>query len=358
MFIGYEWLYQYRMFDLSWNSLSTWIGAFILVDFAYYWVHRANHEVNIFWAAHQLHHSSEEYNLTVPMRLSLFQRAAYIGFYQSLALLGFPLPSVMVHASLNYIFQFWVHTELIKSLGPLEYIFNTPSHHRVHHGANKWCLDKNYGSVFIIWDRMFGTFQAEKDDEPIVYGLTDQPQTVNIVWHEFYYLGIIYRKFKSMTSWSDSLKAVFYGPGWNPGTGRLGDLDAIPDITAPRTKYDPQIAMWKKMYTTVHVVMAFLVQQHLLALLPTASWMTVLAYLTFLFVTIGVVGGIYDGKNWAGFLETLRCAALITYSSSAPITTNPAIDTTVVTFFSVSMMIWAMHSMADLKSSFKFLKME
>lgn len=359
LFVGYEWLYQFRIFTLPWDSLYTWFGAFLFVDLVYYWIHRANHEINLLWAAHQVHHSSEDYNLTVGVRLSIFQRATYLGFYQSLALLGFPLSSVLVHAAFNYTFQVWFHTSFIKKLGPLEYIFVTPSHHRVHHGANKWCLDKNYGGVFIIWDRIFGTFVAERDDEEIVFGLTDQKKTFNVVWHELYYFGVIYRKFKSMSSWGDSLKAVFYGPGWSPGTGRLGDPDTFPDIKAPRIKHnEPQLAKWKIAYTTFHVSLLFLLQQYFVTLLPTASWLTISVYLTFMFATFGIIGGMFDGKLWAGILEAFRCAAVITYSRAVPITNNPLIDTTVVTIYSVSMMIWMMDSMTVLKPSLKVLKME
>lgn len=358
MFFGYEWLYQYRLLSLPWDSIYTWFGAFVFVDFCYYWIHRANHEINFLWAAHQVHHSSEDYNLLTSFRLSIFQRATYIGFYHPLALLGFPFPMVVVHAAFNYLFQFWVHTDLVRSTGPLEYIFMSPSHHRVHHGANKWCLDKNYASVFVIWDRIFGTFEAERANEEIVYGLTDPPQTANAIWHEFYYFGIIYRKFKSMTNWTDSLKAIFYGPGWSPGTPRLGDPDTFPDIKAPRQKYDPKTSFWLKAYTGSHMLAAFLAQQQLVSLLSTVSWLTVLVYLSFLFLTMGIIGAMYDGKWWAGILEAMRCAAVISYGRTVPITSFPLIDTIVLSYFSVSMMIWMMHSMIVLKPSIKSFKVE
>ncbi|XP_047499114.1 alkylglycerol monooxygenase-like [Penaeus chinensis] len=141
-------------------------------------------KINFLWAVHQIHHSSEDFTLSTALRLSVFQRLVHFGFYQPLALLGIPKTSVLVHMGFNYLFQFWVHTEVIRKLGPIEWVFCTPSSHRVHHGANKWCLDKNYGSLLIIWDRIFGTFQEEKEDEEIVYGLVEQPQSMNSVWHE------------------------------------------------------------------------------------------------------------------------------------------------------------------------------
>ncbi|XP_066976286.1 alkylglycerol monooxygenase-like [Macrobrachium rosenbergii] len=355
MLIGYEWLYQYRIFELPWNSLYTWFGAFVFVDFCYYWIHRANHEVNILWAAHQVHHSQEDYNYSTALRISMFQRAAYIGFYQPLALIGFPLSSVGVHAALNLLFQFWVHTEIIDNLGPLEYIFNTPSHHRVHHGVNKWCLDKNYGSVFIIWDRIFGTFEPERKGEAIVYGLTDQPQTFNVLWHEVFYFGIIYKKFKSAASWSDSLKAIFYGPGWCPGAPRLGDPNTFPNIKAPRAKYDPQVPKWKLAYIVFHGSLAAVLHHVLVTQLFMLSSGTVLLYLTFIFSTVGIIGGMFDGKRWAGILEALRCALLITYGALTPLTGNATVNSHVITYFTISVTIWVIHNLVVFRPSLKLV---
>nr|XP_053643322.1 alkylglycerol monooxygenase-like [Cherax quadricarinatus] len=179
---GYLWIYQYRFFDIPWNSPAAWWAGFLAADFVHYWFHRASHEVSFIWSWHQVHHSHEEYNLTVGLRQSMFQQLCALGFYQPMALLGVPLPAICVHFNLNLLVQFIIHTELIGKCGPLEWIINTPSHHRVHHGANKYCLDKNYGGFLIIWDRLFGTFAAEKDDEEIVYGLVDQPQASSILY--------------------------------------------------------------------------------------------------------------------------------------------------------------------------------
>ncbi|KAK7067358.1 hypothetical protein SK128_014938 [Halocaridina rubra] len=344
MFLGYEWLYQYRAFDLPWNALYTWFAAFVFIDFGYYWIHRANHEINILWAVHQVHHSSEDYNLTIALRISLFQRAAYFGFYQPLALIGFPFSMVLVHAAFNYLFQFWVHTDLIRHIGPLEFVFMSPSHHRVHHGSNKWCLDKNYASVFVLWDRIFGTFEEERKDDEIVYGLTDQPQTHNAIYMEFFYFKVLYDKAKSMKTWADKLRAFFYGPGWVPGAPRLGDPATFPDIKAPRAKYDPYVPLWKAWYLMIHLFIVFLCQQLLLHQMSNISWSAVAIYLLCIFISIGIVGGLVDNRWWAPLIESTRCAAFVGYAWYTPITHIYIIDTFLTTYFVGSMILWAVRS--------------
>ncbi|XP_042864059.1 alkylglycerol monooxygenase-like [Penaeus japonicus] len=304
------------------------------------------------------HHSSEDYSLFTSSRISIFQRVTYFGFYHPLALLGIPVASVMVHLAFNFLIQFWVHSEDVGKLGPLEWVFNTPSHHRVHHGANKWCLDKNYGSVLIIWDRIFGTFQEERDDEEIVYGLVDQPQSMNGVWHEIFYFEKIYEKAKGMSSWSDSLKAVFYGPGWFPGTPRLGDPDTFPDVKAPRKKYDPQVPVWFLTYTALHFFLALLAQQMMLIHLKVSPWYTVGIFLSFIFLTVGALGSMFDGWRWAPLLEAARCAAFLLYARTTPIYGVPMVDAALFLFFAMSAVLWTSQSLLVIGSPAKAVKFE
>ncbi|XP_047498527.1 alkylglycerol monooxygenase-like, partial [Penaeus chinensis] len=218
LLFGYGWAYQWRLFDLDWTSPLTWWLAALGIDHGYYWFHRAAHEINFIWASHQVHHSSEDYNLSTALRQSMLQRYFSFVFHLPLALVGVPHAAALVHMQFNLLYQFWIHTELVGKCGPLEWILNTPSHHRVHHGANKWCLDKNYAGVLIIWDRLYGTFEAEREDEAIAYGLVSQPQSLNVPWLQFFYFGAVFQKARSMSTWGDALRALFYGPGWFPGT--------------------------------------------------------------------------------------------------------------------------------------------
>ncbi|GMS92992.1 hypothetical protein PENTCL1PPCAC_15167, partial [Pristionchus entomophagus] len=146
-----------------------WVLCFFTQDLVYYLGHRAMHEWGIFWALHQMHHSSEYYNFSTAMRKGAFMELGTVGF--NLLQCFFIPPQIFIpHRHLNFVAQFWLHNEYIPEIGPLEYIFCTPSNHRVHHGRNPYCIDRNYGGILIIWDRMFGTFAAERPDEKIVYG--------------------------------------------------------------------------------------------------------------------------------------------------------------------------------------------
>lgn len=171
-------------FVFSLENLLAWGFVLIAVDFIYYWFHRATHEVHFLWACHVTHHSSEEFNLTVALRQSMFQRIFEYAFNLPLALLGIPWWMFFVCHSILKIYQFWVHTRLVGKLGWMEKILLTPSHHRVHHGRDPEYLDKNHGGILILWDKWFGTYTEEKK-EPI-YGLTEPLPTFNPVWANFH----------------------------------------------------------------------------------------------------------------------------------------------------------------------------
>jgi sterol desaturase/sphingolipid hydroxylase (fatty acid hydroxylase superfamily) len=211
-------LYEHRLFEFE-AGLGLFVAALLADDFAYYWFHRLHHEVRFFWASHVQHHSSERYNLSTALRQSWFPVTG-IPFYAPLALLGFPpLLLLTVHA-INTLYQFWIHTELIDRLPrPIEWVFNTPSHHRVHHGSNPLYLDRNYGATLIMWDRLFGTFEAEA--EPVRFGLTKNIETYNPLRIEFQEWIAIARDVVSSRSILDALGHAFARPGWRPnGEGK------------------------------------------------------------------------------------------------------------------------------------------
>ncbi|XP_042894327.1 alkylglycerol monooxygenase-like [Penaeus japonicus] len=341
---AYNWLYMYRVLDLDWDSPVTWFTAAVGVDFAFYWFHRASHEINIGWAAHQVHHSSQDYNLSTALRQSIFQRTFWVAFYNPLALLGIPLPALLVHIQFNLLYQFWIHTEVVGKLGPLEWVLNTPSHHRVHHGANKYCLDKNYGGVLIIWDRIFGTFAEERDNEQIVYGLVDQPQSLNVIWLQFYYYFEVFKKAKNMSNWGGTLRALFYGPGWQCGTPRLGDPSTSLDVQVNRAKYDPPLPLWQEVYVVLQYFLTLLLQQVLIAKFSASSWVAVLLSSTFIFISIGLIGALYDGWWWAPLVETIRCTVYLAYACDRPVTKSAFLDTCLVVYFALSAMVWMLYS--------------
>ncbi len=192
----------------------TWILSLVVADFTYYWMHRIEHEHRILWANHSVHHSSEDYNLTVSMRLSIIESAIEWIFLIPMILIGFnPFQAII---SLLFVAQYqtWIHTERIVKLGWLDEVFNTPSVHRVHHGSNNKYLDKNYGGILILWDKLFGTFQRE--EEKVVYGLTKNINTNNPISINFIEYNNILKDIKRCRTWKDRFKIVFGNLIWKP----------------------------------------------------------------------------------------------------------------------------------------------
>jgi sterol desaturase/sphingolipid hydroxylase (fatty acid hydroxylase superfamily) len=209
------WLYQHRLFDIGW-AWWAWPLCFILDDFGYYWFHRTAHRVRWFWAAHVNHHSSQHYNYSTALRQSWTSFFAFSFLFNiPLALLGFHPAMMAFCGALNLIYQFWIHTEAIGKMPRwFEYVMNTPSHHRVHHATNPRYLDANYAGTFIIWDRMFGTFVEEVDDEPIRYGIVKQLGTFNLLWSAFHeWVGIA--KDVWSAPWRHKLSYIWRPPGWS-----------------------------------------------------------------------------------------------------------------------------------------------
>lgn len=214
IFAVYIMLYQHtRVASIPIEAPLAWGICFILVDFGYYWYHRASHRIHLLWAGHGPHHQSEEYNLTVALRQGAFERSASWLFWLPLALLGFPPIMYLACLQFNNIYQFFLHTRAVKSLGPLEYIFNTPSHHRVHHGKNPLYIDKNYGGTLIIWDRIFGTFEAESE-EP-VYGTVSPLRSWNPVWANGVFYADMGRYMRGLPL-KQKLEVLLRPPGWHP----------------------------------------------------------------------------------------------------------------------------------------------
>ena len=236
LFFGYMYIYEHwRMFDLP-QTIWVWILLFIGVDFFYYWFHRMSHQVNALWAAHIVHHQSEEYNLTVALRQSWFQGWFSWVFYLPLAFLGFEPLMFLTLSAFNTLYQFWIHTRLIKNMGPLEYILNTPSHHRVHHGSNPKYIDKNHAGTLIIWDRLFGTFQ--KEEEEVYYGITTPLASWNPLWANVHYWDELWNTASKSPRWVDKINVFIKPPGWFPA--HLGGFKGAPEIDPVRyQKYNP-----------------------------------------------------------------------------------------------------------------------
>ncbi len=210
-YLLYYYLYQYAIFKIPEESII-WLGVgFLLNDFLFYWYHRMSHEVRLFWAIHVTHHSSEKLNITTALRGNFINNIFHTLFWSPLALIGFSPVVIILSDAFSYFYQLWLHTRIIPRLGWYEYIFNTPSHHRVHHGSNQKYLDKNYGAVLILWDRIFGTY--EKEDEEVFYGLTHPLKTYNLITIMFHECVDVYREFRHVRGWREKMKVLFRRPG-------------------------------------------------------------------------------------------------------------------------------------------------
>jgi len=238
---------HFALWRMDVTSPFTWIFSFIIYDFFYYWFHRISHERQIFWASHVAHHQSEDYNLSTALRQT--GTGAFVSwvFYIPMFLIGIPSYVFISVASLNLIYQFWVHSEHIPKLGWFENYFVTASNHRVHHAQNEQYIDKNYGGVFIIWDRMFGTHKIEDENEACIYGIRGTLNTFNPIWANLHIYVKIIKEMWLSHDWQDKLYAPFARTGWIPQSFpekiEKENFDA-----STFKKFDPVIGKRQKIY--------------------------------------------------------------------------------------------------------------
>ncbi|MEN9727204.1 MAG: hypothetical protein RL434_1570 [Pseudomonadota bacterium] len=211
----YQWFYQFRLMTIETTVVSVLLLV-VLHDFLYYWSHRAHHRIRLLWAAHVTHHSSPRYNLSTALRQNItYPLVATWAIWLPLVLIGFDPITVIFVVAINLFYQFFVHTQMVDKLGPLEWLLSTPSHHRVHHGRNPQYIDRNYGGIFIIWDRIFGTFTPE--EEAVDYGITHQVNTHNpikLIFHEW--VSVFRSAMRSGLTHRQRLDYLFKPPGWQP----------------------------------------------------------------------------------------------------------------------------------------------
>lgn len=330
-------------------TLASWAVVFLLDDFAYYWMHRASHLVNVLWAGHVVHHSSEEFNLTVALRQSSLHGLMSWMFYMPLAFLGVPVTMWLVCHALNLVYQFWVHTREINRLGPLELVLNTPSHHRVHHGVNPEYQDRNYAGVLIIWDRMFGTFEPEL--APPVYGLTKPLVSWNPVWANLHVFGEIATKLRAARTWGERWRAVFGHPGWRPAA--LGPR-IVPRPVSPETfrKYDLAVPRPLQRYAVAQFIVVLLASVGFLNAASGLPGVTLLAGTFYVLLSLGNIGGILEARGWAGPSETARL--LILAGVSAVLLVNgagPSWSLGAVLGFALISLVWLIRLRPMLTSS-------
>ena len=316
LFAGYQGTYALairkgiNLVDVqAYSAPGKWAAAIVLflgVDCAYYWFHRIAHEYNAPWAGHVVHHSSEDYNLAVALRQGAFQGLFSWVFYLPLALLGFPPSWFAAVMSFNLLYQFGIHTRTIRTLGPLEWVLNTPSHHRVHHARNPKYLDKNYAGTLIIWDRMFGTFQAE-EEEP-VYGLTKPLDSWNPLWANLHVWRDLIRDAWLAPRWVDKLRIWFMPQGWRPEG--LPPNPPAPEVT-PGTviRYDTRVPRGLDLYALAHFVAVVPMTVGLMAAAREPFRGEVILGAILALWALLNLGGILEHRRWALTSELLRLPA-------------------------------------------------
>jgi alkylglycerol monooxygenase len=300
----YQYLYEhYAWFHIPANWI-TGIILFVAVDFCYYWFHRYSHEINLFWGGHVVHHQSEEYNLSVALRQGSFQSLFSFAFYLPLALIGFETIQFVTVSALVTLYQFWIHTKAIHKLpAPVEFIFNTPSHHRVHHGVNPKYIDKNHGGTFIIWDRMFGTFQ-EEEEEP-VYGITKPVGSWNPVWVNLQHYVELAQLVRQVPAWSDKLRVMFMPPGWRPAY--MGGPLTVPEVDRTQyRKYDLESPTPLNYYVLFQFVITLVGASVFMFSVGQLDTFAKLASAGMVMWAIVNCGGLFEQRNWVYVLEWVR----------------------------------------------------
>ena len=207
-------LHRLAIFHIG-SEWWAWVLLFFGDEFSYYWFHRTSHECRLFWASHVVHHSSERYNLSTALRQTWTGSFMSFVFWLWLPVVGFAPAMIMTMKAVSLLYQFWIHTELVRSVGPLEALFNTPSHHRVHHGSNPRYIDRNHGGTLIIWDKLFGTFEPENPADPVRFGLTKNIETYNPVHIAFHEWVDMFRDASSAPGWNNKLRYIFGNPAWH-----------------------------------------------------------------------------------------------------------------------------------------------
>ncbi|RFM35838.1 sterol desaturase family protein [Chitinophaga silvisoli] len=305
----YEFLHtHFAIFNIQ-SGVLLWFSLLLLTDFIWYWYHRLAHEVNFLWAAHVVHHQSDDFNYTVSARITVFQAFARMCFWSILPVIGFP-PAMIISVQLVHgIYPFFIHTRTIPKLGFLEYIFVTPSHHRVHHASNDQYLDKNYGDVFIFWDKLFSTFTVE-EEEP-VYGLTKPLDSNSFLWQHFHFILEIIYAVRQTTGFREKIKVIFGKPDKIDPAIRpqLEEKFLSRNRTGVATRRLHLYVVWQVLATLV-VLFFFLLLEHY------ASVFIQICISLLIFLTLINTGAILEQRRWVFYLEYARIFVIFLALSS------------------------------------------
>lgn len=294
----FSWIHShYAIFDIR-PTFITWVLIFLVTDFVWYWYHRFGHKVNLFWSVHVVHHQSDDFNYTVSTRITIFQAVARGLFWSILPLLGFPPDMIAIFLIIHGVYPFFTHTQLVGKLGWLEYVFVTPSHHRVHHSSNPEYLDKNYGDILIIWDKLLGTFAEEKNEPK--YGLTKPLNSYSFLWQHFHFQLELLLALKAAKGFKAKLKVLL---------GKPDDIDPVyreylERKLLNRNKQNIQLALQRLILLNTVITLVIL----FFTLLLTEYFTSQQQILLCLFILISIVnsGAMIEQKRWVFYLDYIR----------------------------------------------------
>ncbi len=305
--VSYDWLYRHLALIHPKSEWMLYVLAFVGLDFAGYWIHRWSHEINLFWNRHIIHHSSEEFNLACALRQSVSEIFALFTFmFIPMALLGVPPEVVGVVAPLQLFAQFWYHTQLIGHMGFLEHIIVTPSHHRVHHSINPRYMDKNYSQVFIIWDKLFGTFQEELADEPPVYGVTRAVRTWNPWLINFQHMWLMVKDAWRTGSVIDKLRIWFMPTGWRPTDVAEKYPVMYTSDVYHRPRYHTEASGLFKVYISFQLIVTLALMMFMFNNISSITPTYLILYGVFIFVSVFANTSLMDGSLLGPVAEGVR----------------------------------------------------
>lgn len=306
-FFFFDYIHKhFAIFEIN-AGVLTWILLFLLTDLVWYWYHRLAHEINVFWAVHVVHHQSEDFNYTVSARITVFQAIVRCMFWSVLPLIGFPAVMISALLLIHGLYPFFIHTQALGKWGWFEKLLVTPTHHGIHHASNPEYLDKNYGDVLIIWDKMFGTFAKESKDVKIVYGLTKPLNSHSFLWQHFHFPLEVFLNFKSAKGISAKWKVLF---------GKPDDLDPRCRSILERkflnvqSHRQPTLAM--RQYITAQTIFSVFLLFVVALFEHYLSGLQLFLFSSFIIVSLVNSGAILDQRRWIFYLEYIRVLVVMT----------------------------------------------
>ena len=344
LFLGFGgWFYTrasdgFHLLDLPTDGPGIWILAMLAYDFSYYWFHRISHEVNLFWAAHVVHHQSEDYNLGTALRQSGSGLFGFI-FYLPWLYIGIPAEILFASGALNLVYQFWVHTQHVHRIGWLEYVLVTPSNHRVHHAQNRIYIDRNYGGILCIWDRMFGSFQDELENESCIYGIRRPLKSYNPFWANVHVYWATWLDSWHAVSWQDKIKVWFKGPGWRPpGLDQTHPVEKTP--LEDFSKFDPPVSRPESLYAFFQFICTTLAGTGML--IKSGEWDTmVVVFATGLvFFSFYLQSAWTQGHKFASWLEWLKLGLVFVIADLLPLNSSVILTLHVYLVISALSLAW------------------